>query len=104
MRSVPYLFVTCGFLYQSQQICDQYFRYPTITSVSMVDALPLTFPPKITLEFWHSPKTGMIVRDFFREHPDNSWIPYSRVKKNFHGFMTEGEPIPSKTRRTSIFF
>ena len=31
----------------NHEICDnQYFRYPTITSVSMIDALPLTFPPK----------------------------------------------------------
>src|SRR4029079_9516802 len=73
-RFVPYLLVTCGFVYQSQHICDQYFRYPTITSVSMVDALPLTFPPKITLEFWHPPRTGMIARDIFRQNPENSFV------------------------------
>jgi hypothetical protein len=103
IRIVPYLLVTCGFVYRPRQISDQYFRYPTITSVSMVDALPLTFPPKITLEFWHPPRTGMVVRDVFRQHPDNSWIPGSALKKTFRGFMTEGGP-PSNTRRKSAFF
>src|SRR4029079_12810968 len=74
IRIVPYLLVTCGFVYQSQKICDQYFRYPTITSVSIIDALPLTFPPKITLEFWHPPRTGMIARDIFRQNPENSFV------------------------------
>src|SRR5205823_2186262 len=65
----------------------------------------LTFPPKITLEFWHPPRTGMIVRDIFRQHPDNNWITYSMVKKTFRGFRTEGRRrTPYKTRRKSAFF
>lgn len=36
-----------GFLYQSIVICQEYFKYPTITSVKVIPALPLTNLPQV---------------------------------------------------------
>ena len=42
----------------------------------------------------------MVVRDIFRQHPDNSWIFESALKKNFRGWYWER----FKARRKSAFF
>ena len=77
------LLVTCGFLYQTHDICDQYFRYPTVTSVS-ANALPLTIPPKVTLEYWHPPRTGWKVSDVFKEYRNDHRVIHSKVKQGVH--------------------
>src|SRR6185312_5512081 len=83
------LLVTCGFLYQTHNICDEYFRYPTVTSVSALNALPLTITPKVTLEYWHPPRTGWKVSDVFKEYPNDHEVEWSIVKQEVRGRIYE---------------
>src|SRR5687768_14274140 len=43
-RYLPLIFtsISIGFFYQSGIICDEYFKYPTTTFVSIVRGLPVT--------------------------------------------------------------
>lgn len=51
IRLSVYLAVTFGFSYQSWKISDEYFKYPTITLVQLVDIPAITLPPKMALAF-----------------------------------------------------
>lgn len=44
-----YLLITTGFSYQAFLVCQEYFKYPTATLVSILDALPVTLPPRVAL-------------------------------------------------------
>src|SRR5688572_24852064 len=57
-RIMLYIFVTGGFVYQIGLICDDYFKYPTTTFVSIVSALPITIPPKIAIRVYRPPNDG----------------------------------------------
>lgn len=48
-KLMVYTIVTAGFAHQSSFICDEYFKYPTVTSVSIVRALPRSNFPQVVL-------------------------------------------------------
>lgn len=44
-----YTIVILGFSYQFSLVCDEYFKYPTVTEVTIVKVLPLTNFPRLVL-------------------------------------------------------
>src|SRR5437016_5493730 len=70
--------VLSGFSLQLSMICLEYFKYPTVTLVSIKDSLKETIPPQLAFcadHLWYL--YGIPLRQLFSKFEDNSTILFS---------------------------
>src|SRR3989440_13058208 len=79
-RVSVYLVAVLGCALQSYYICQDYFRYPTTTSFSILDSPPQITPPTLTLSFPYEAKIGTTLKDLFASLKDNVTVTAAEVK------------------------
>lgn len=69
--------VLTGFTFQVSQICSEFFEYPTVTSVTIVDYLPFTNPPQVALCLPCHPRDIFTSKfqELLRKHPRDGSYP-----------------------------
>lgn len=80
-RLMVILITTCGFAYQAYLVCEEHFRYPTITLVSIVDVQPRILPPRLAVCFEETTSLfGQSIGQLFRErYNDETSVTFSSL-------------------------
>lgn len=106
-RTFINIFAIAGFLFNSWHICDEYFKYPTLTSVSVVDALPVsTIPQVVVCTPWDGKDGNNSYVDKFQEQlmkspPDGGHPGGDPMFTG--GYMLQLPPITSRRSKISDF-
>src|SRR5688572_1803715 len=74
------LIALSGFVFQLFHIGDEYFKYPTLTHVSIKNWLETTLPPKVIFCTPFNVTPGIKVKDFFALANDTILVEYVEYK------------------------
>lgn len=93
-RILLFLACTVGFAYQCGLICTDYFKYPTVTRVSIMSALPVTTSPAVSIRILKPAKETQSIGDYFNSINDSTSVhhSYSRI-----GFTADEDFGTNKT-------
>src|SRR5688572_26570613 len=80
-RASVYLVTVLGCAVQSNDICQDYFRYRTTTYFSIIDSPPQITPPTLTLSFPYEAKIGTTLKDLFASLKNNVTVRGAVVKE-----------------------
>lgn len=85
IRVSIYIVTILGFGYQVGFISKDYFSYPTFTTVSMKDALPITIPPKVTFRIPYGARhfsRMKTIGEYFDRVKDSTRVTECRFRTN----------------------
>lgn len=93
IRFVIYIGVGCGFTYQAGIISRDYFKYPTISFVTIEKAMPVTTMPRLVIKTRYSTLYGFPVKDVFKLIEDKTEFNDSTVKVGYDTMVKKGNSM-----------
>lgn len=102
-RFAVYSLTTIGFTFQTFVVCSEYFKYPTVTSVTVVQALPVTNFPQIAIcASWECYLRYKHQVELFTEHinPPKGTYPWgspvitsASINRNARSTLSTSDPL-----------